>query len=91
MAEVQELHVYWYDKRDAHRINEAKAEKAPYGQYRKKIVIYPSGPTAIQMKTDVAKSLKKIKRFIYQYYVVARVKKGDGTNGYRVVVPMVVF
>ncbi len=82
MANVIKLYVYWYDKREW---------KSPveHGE-RQRIEISPSGPSAIQMKMDVARVLSKIIRRVKQYYVVAEVEKSDGTSAYRTIVPMVI-
>lgn len=79
MAVVTEMYIYWYD------IREVKFEKGMKPQLgkRNKIVVIPSGPDPVQLKTDVARALKKRIKNIHKYYVVAQVEKSDGTTGYR--------
>jgi hypothetical protein len=79
MAEVTEMYIYWYDIREVKYI---KGQRPELGE-RKKIVVKPSGPEPVQLKTDVAKALKKVLRHIHKYYVVAQVIKSDGNCGYR--------
>lgn len=79
MAVVTEMYIYWYDIRE---VRYPKGGKPELGE-RKKIVVTPSGPEPVQLKTDVAKALKKVFKHVHKYYVVAQVEKSDGTPGYR--------
>jgi hypothetical protein len=79
MVQVQEMYIYWYDIRE---VKYVPGQKPELGE-RKKIVVKPSGPEPIQLKTDVARALKKIIKRVHKYYVVAQVEKSDGGVGYR--------
>lgn len=79
MAVVTELYIYWYDIREVRIVKGGKPELGD----RRKIVVTPSGPEPIQLKTDVAKALKKVLKNVHKYYVVAQVEKSDGKIGYR--------
>lgn len=82
-GEIVELALYWYDKR--------KWKSPTEHGVRNKVVIIPSGPTAIQMKHDVAEVLSKIIKNVYQYYIVAKRENAKGVYTFRTVVPMVLI
>lgn len=75
MANVKSLHLHYFDKRK---------------KQRETIQITPSSQNPVSMKLDVAKELAKIRSRVEYYYVVVEVEKGDGTPGYRTIVPKTV-
>lgn len=81
-GEIVELDLYWYDKRKWISPNE-------HGP-RNKVIITPSGPTAIQMKHDVAEVLEKIIKKVHSYYIVAKRENAKGVYTFRTVVGMVI-
>jgi len=81
-VEIDELHLYWYSTK--HWKDEKN--RGP----RSRVVIYPSGQASVQIKLDIAKTINKLK-YVKQYYVVAQVTRSDGSTGYRVIVPMVIY
>ena len=53
----------------------------------------PTGQTAGEIKLDVAKIVKPIKdaRTAEYYYMVVKVRKSDGSFGYRTMIPKTLF
>lgn len=57
------------------------------GDELKRIKIKPLSQDITEMKKQLAETIKPLMRKIKYYYVVVVVRKPDGTNGYRTVVP----
>jgi hypothetical protein len=57
------------------------------GDELKRIKIIPDSQDITEMKTQLAKTIKPLTRKIKYYYVVVVVRKPDGSNGYRTVIP----
>jgi hypothetical protein len=66
------LHIFVRDKR--------KSET-------RRIIVKPSTQSIADMKLDIIKTIEPLKRKIEYYYVVVVVRKPNGKNGYRTVVP----
>lgn len=77
MPNIVELQVYYRDKD-----GELQSVKQK-----------PTGQTANEIKLDVAKIVKPIKESgnAEYYYMVVKVRKSDGSFGYRTIIPKTLF
>lgn len=57
----------------------------------KRIVVTPSSQNIQSMKLDIAKTIDPLKKRIKYYYVIMVVRKPNGKNGYRTVIPTQLF
>ena len=95
MAKVIQLHVWMQNKSESWEDKEVMVKQPSTGKMvphrGKRLVLEIETESFAAMKIAVAKALKKYKRSIKYYYVVAVVQREDLTIGYRTIVPKVVY
>lgn len=57
----------------------------------KRIVLEPESQAIADIKLQIARELVKWRKQIESYYVVVAVERGDGTIGYRTIVPKIIL
>ena len=87
--QVKELHL-WVKDHAGKWETPGTLHGKPHMYPGRRIVIEPSGTSAISMKLDVARELNKVITKTERYYVVVVAEEFDGTLRYRTIVPMTV-